>query len=84
VHRDGAPLLTLANASPASRAESRSLEEKVMLGIVLMVVVVIGAFAAFWGLLHFTDTVIRRGHALPGTDAAPALTPASPPRPSRS
>ena len=52
-----------------------------MLGVTLMVVVLMGAFAVFYGLLHFTDGVVRRGRPLPGANHA--RTPAPRPRPYR-
>jgi hypothetical protein len=44
-----------------------------MLGVVLMVV--IGSFTALWGLLHFTDRVIQRGHTVPGVPARERRSP---------
>jgi hypothetical protein len=46
-----------------------------MLGIVLMVIVLVGAFAAFQGLIQFTDGIVRRGHASLHTSGEPAPAP---------
>jgi hypothetical protein len=54
--------------------------EKSMLGIILMVAVQLVAFAALWGLLHFTAQVIQRPRNLANSreSGAPAPTPARP------